>query len=564
MKIFRGLKYIAYLFVFFAQPALASGCKTVPHPAPNHVYHICQHDTQQEAYEQCIAFGQSRGYNQIYCGGGVDYYGAGWFTNASPFTYAIFYHCPAGRIGSLNPESFSCIDVIDIESPPPNNCSNPGFGKPIYPTLGVEKYTQSLGLRIAGQLIDVTYNSVHSPWGKPYAPLHGAPSIHGQLGNLWWLNLDRRLVLSAHSRSLQAVRDQGKIISFSAPSSGGSWKAKSDQHDNLDLILGGNYIYRDLNSKTLEIYTSSGILQQIVRSDGMNLTTTQNITSSGNLSSLKDPFGREIKIEYKNLVNANIVIDKVIDPASNRIVASYDNTGNLTSLTWQDNTISTFLYESPNAGQEWALSGIIGENNKHKAKITYDQAGWAKSSEGALGTSKYVINYTKPPEAILREVYDSEAQVLYRYHEWVSPSGTTITQPTGAAMSLSTTNVQGMPRAAGYSQPSGSGCSASTNQLLYDSRGNIERHDTFNNTRICYSHQNIRNLEASRVEGLIGGDSGTSCSSALSVADVSTLTPEARKTSTEWHPDWKLETRRAEPKKLTTWVYNGQPDPFNG
>jgi YD repeat-containing protein len=26
-----------------------------------------------------------------------------------------------------------------------------------------------------------------------------------------------------------------------------------------------------------------------------------------------------------------------------------------------------------------------------------------------------------------------------------------------------------------------------------------------------------------------------------------------------WHPDWRLETRRFEPKKLTTWVYNGKP-----
>ena len=28
--------------------------------------------------------------------------------------------------------------------------------------------------------------------------------------------------------------------------------------------------------------------------------------------------------------------------------------------------------------------------------------------------------------------------------------------------------------------------------------------------------------------------------------------------STQWHPDWRLETRIAEPKKLTTITYNGQ------
>ncbi len=37
-----------------------------------------------------------------------------------------------------------------------------------------------------------------------------------------------------------------------------------------------------------------------------------------------------------------------------------------------------------------------------------------------------------------------------------------------------------------------------------------------------------------------------------------------RKISTQWHPDWALKTREAQPNLITTWVYNGQPDPFNG
>jgi YD repeat-containing protein len=38
----------------------------------------------------------------------------------------------------------------------------------------------------------------------------------------------------------------------------------------------------------------------------------------------------------------------------------------------------------------------------------------------------------------------------------------------------------------------------------------------------------------------------------------------SRKVSTTSHPDWWLEAKRAEPGKLTTSIYNGQPDPFNG
>ncbi|WP_377153092.1 hypothetical protein ACFJIX_17280 [Roseateles sp. UC29_93] len=34
--------------------------------------------------------------------------------------------------------------------------------------------------------------------------------------------------------------------------------------------------------------------------------------------------------------------------------------------------------------------------------------------------------------------------------------------------------------------------------------------------------------------------------------------------STQWHPVWRLATKTAEPARITTLVYNGRPDPFNG
>jgi hypothetical protein len=38
----------------------------------------------------------------------------------------------------------------------------------------------------------------------------------------------------------------------------------------------------------------------------------------------------------------------------------------------------------------------------------------------------------------------------------------------------------------------------------------------------------------------------------------------ARKISYQWHPQLPLKTGIAEPGFITTIVYNGQPDPFNG
>jgi YD repeat-containing protein len=82
--------------------------------------------------------------------------------------------------------------------------------------------------------------------------------------------------------------------------------------------------------------------------------------------------------------------------------------------------------------------------------------------------------------------------------------------------------------------------------------------DDFNGTRSCYASDLSRNLETTRVEGL----ANTQACSGVTPANA-TLPTGARKTSTQWHPDWRLQARVAEPKKLTTHVYNGQPDPFN-
>lgn len=95
--------------------------------------------------------------------------------------------------------------------------------------------------------------------------------------------------------------------------------------------------------------------------------------------------------------------------------------------------------------------------------------------------------------------------------------------------------------------------------MNYDNIGNVVNRDNFDGHRICYGYDIIRNLETTRVEGLANT---ATCSSVT--AQGATLPTGSRKISTQWHPDWTLETKRAEPGKITTSVYNGQPDPFNG
>jgi YD repeat-containing protein len=81
----------------------------------------------------------------------------------------------------------------------------------------------------------------------------------------------------------------------------------------------------------------------------------------------------------------------------------------------------------------------------------------------------------------------------------------------------------------------------------------------FNGNRTCYSNDSTRNLELVRIEGL---SAGASCDS-VTPANA-TLPAGSRKTGAEWHPHWPLVARTFAPGRITTKVYNGQPDPFNG
>ncbi|MEK7423680.1 MAG: RHS repeat protein, partial [Actinomycetota bacterium] len=94
--------------------------------------------------------------------------------------------------------------------------------------------------------------------------------------------------------------------------------------------------------------------------------------------------------------------------------------------------------------------------------------------------------------------------------------------------------------------------------LTYDANGNLASADDFNAHRTCYASDLTRNLETTRVEGL---PNTQACATVTPPNAV--LPATSRKTSTQWHPDWRLAIKVAEPGKITTSVYHGQPDPFN-
>ena len=130
--------------------------------------------------------------------------------------------------------------------------------------------------------------------------------------------------------------------------------------------------------------------------------------------------------------------------------------------------------------------------------------------------------------------------------------------PLGAQRVIQFTRMFGQIYGTSKSQPEGSGCAASTSAIAYDANGNVASRDDFNGSRVCYASDLYRNLETTRVEGL----ANTASCSSVTPANAA-LPLGSRKVSSQWHPDWRLESKVAEPGRYTTSVYNGQPDPFN-
>jgi len=246
----------------------------------------------------------------------------------------------------------------------------------------------------------------------------------------------------------------------------------------------------------------------------------------------------------------------------------YDAPGNFASLTWPDQTVRTFVYERRDL--PWTLTGIVDESTPAArfATFAYDGQGRAVSSEHAVGVEKYSVAYGSPPHWTVSESYDPQANVTWRWTYWVPGDSPVLTDPLGNQSALTAGTSNGLPVMTSRSQPAGSGCLASTSFQAFDSAGNLTSADDFNGTRTCHAYDLARGLRTFTLEGLAAkkaDGSDNACPSDLAgyvppkAGDVGyDATHPQRKISTAWLDTWALPTSRAEPGKITTWVYNGR------
>jgi YD repeat-containing protein len=336
----------------------------------------------------------------------------------------------------------------------------------------------------------------------------------------------------------------GRIVRFtgdaSAPTSNGEVNAKLAKR-----VIGGSTVWVASNEdNSLSVFGLNGLLLSRTTADGKSYTMSYSSNPTA-LQSVTEWTSRQATFTYDQYRR----VTSMTNPKGEITQYAYDgassNCGvggvcnNLTSITLPGASTRVFHYNelqyTENISWPRALTGITDENASRYAIFKYNSSGRAISTEHANGADRYLVSASSYP---------------------------TVTDPLGSQRQMSFTTTPMSQKLSYQSQPAGAGCAAASSAISYDPQGNPTSRDDFTNKRSCYSYDLARNLETVRLEGLA---SSAACPAPLGSYTIAAPAPGSnvtqRKTSTLWHPDWRLEVRRAEPKRISTWVYNGQPDP---
>lgn len=122
------------------------------------------------------------------------------------------------------------------------------------------------------------------------------------------------------------------------------------------------------------------------------------------LTSVTEPFGRRVQVEYDMQGRMNAIID----PAGQRYRYDYDGNGNLIAVAFPDDTLSvdgdnpikTYLYEDARLPHH--LTGIIDENGNRYSQYGYDAQGRATLSELGNHAEKVTMEYLETGNSLVQ------------------------------------------------------------------------------------------------------------------------------------------------------------------
>jgi YD repeat-containing protein len=466
------------------------------------------------------------------------------------------------------PQAGKCYaDPPKAKGPPPGDCCK---ANPVNAANGNKYQVEAVYRAATSNPLDVAlyYNGynrttdIADVWIGPYGRN--------------WTSGYAALVRNQRQNTISITRPDGRDIEFRPPGSGNVYIADGDIADHLERLASGSstvgWRYTTASGDEVELYdaagrllsiaTRSGLVTRLTYSNGSNgslypesssdpatagplgfrspacqiaypIPPVGTVFSAGHFLCVTDAFGRQVHFQYidpaANGFDGLGRVHRMLDPAGQVYTFEYDGpsgpagANNLTKITFPDNTTRVYGYNDPArinngaacsglpSGLPNSLTSITDENGSLFATWTYDCQGRATSSQHALGADRYVFTY--------------------------GTNSTAVADPLGTSRTIGLQGILGIAHATGTTQPDAGGTGTVSDSLTYDSNGNIASRTDFNGHVTNYSYDLVRNLETARTEAF--------------------GTPQARTISTQWHANFRLPVRVAEPLRITSYFYNG-------
>lgn len=287
--------------------------------------------------------------------------------------------------------------------------------------------------------------------------------------------------------------------------------------------------------------------------------TESYFNAEGYLQRKKFLTGAELTYQYSN--NKLIALS---DNKGRSLAYTYDTDGRLVQVLLPDGNTISYEYSTDNKSPEYKLVNKVVWSNGENKTYLYNEA----AHKDANSTSKHLLTgkLDSYGQRIDITKYQNNKATYNEIALGIQPRTFTRSASVSVKDGLNSTRVYSYGNAladgsrllSSTNQPAGSGCAAATESATYYTDGLKKTETNFNGHKTQFAYEAGRALESVRVEG-IPKSNGTDYLPANTA-----LVAGARKITTLWHAQQRKPVKKSEPKLITSFIYNGDTDPFNG